>query len=43
MKAQKTEVLEPQNVEKPQNLVQAICQVMREVKSIEKNLTVGEV
>lgn len=41
MKNQKTEVEEPQN-EKPQNLVQAICQVMREVKSIEKNLNVGE-
>lgn len=41
MKNQKTEAEEPQ-IEKPQNLVQAICQVMREVKSIEKNLNVGE-
>jgi hypothetical protein len=36
MKEEKTEV------QKPQNLAQAICQVMKEVKSIEKNLTVGE-
>lgn len=41
MKNQKTEAEEPQS-EKPQNLVQAVCQVMREVKSIEKNLDVGE-
>lgn len=36
MKEEKTEV------KRPQNLAQAICQVMQEVKSIEKNLTVGE-
>lgn len=36
MKEEKTEA------QKPQNLAQAICQVMQEVKSIEKNLTVGE-
>ena len=33
---------ETTEVQKPQNLAQAICQVMQEVKSIEKNLTVGE-
>lgn len=38
--AVKKEVIE--EPKKPENLVQAICQVMREVKNIEKNLSVGE-
>jgi hypothetical protein len=41
-KEQLTETPEAVNEQKPATLVQAIINVMREVKSIEKNLTVGE-